>query len=71
LLLGAADGLRKRVKLRAWPMLRRGEAALNAEVRAALGTERFDAVYGSGSRLNRWDAVAVVRDRQGAGTIAS
>ena len=64
MLLGAADGLRGRVGLRAWPMLRPGEAALNADVRAALGTELYDARYADGARLNRRDAVAVARGRQ-------
>jgi Domain of unknown function (DUF4062) len=39
LLAGAAEGLRRRAGLRAWPMLRRGEAQLVAEVRQALGEE--------------------------------
>jgi tetratricopeptide (TPR) repeat protein len=41
LLVGAADGLRRRVGLRAWPMLRRGGAELGAQIREALGSDRF------------------------------
>jgi predicted ATPase len=70
-LAGAADGLRRRVALRAWPMVRRGEAELVAQVRQAVGADRFDQVYAAGSRLNEREAVAAVRDRRGAGAAAS
>jgi predicted ATPase len=70
LLAGAADGLRRRVGLQAWPLLRRGEAELVAQVRQALGADRFDQVYAAGSRLSQQEAVAAVRDRRGAGTAA-
>ena len=63
LLAGAAEGLRGRVGLRAWPMLRRVDAELMAQLRQALNVYRFDEVYAAGSRLNRRDAVAVARDR--------
>jgi hypothetical protein len=69
--LGAADGLRRRAGLRAWPTLRRGEAELLARVRQALGAERFDEVFAAGARLTQREAVAVVRDRRGAGTTAT
>ncbi len=71
LVAGAAEGLRRRVGLRAWPLLRRGEAALVAQVRQALGADRFDQVFAAGSRLTQRQAVAAVRDRRGAGTRAS
>jgi len=71
LVAGAADGLRRRVGLRAWPMLRRGEAELVAQVRQTLGADRYDQVFAVGSRLNQREAVAAVRDRRGAGTRAS
>jgi tetratricopeptide (TPR) repeat protein len=61
LLAGAADGLRRRVGLRAWPMLRRGEAALVTEIRETLGQERFDEVFGAGCVLKQAEAVAVIR----------
>jgi len=71
LLMGAAEGLRRRVGLRAWPMLRRGGAELGAQVRQALGSDRFDQVFTAGARLNQREAVAAVRDWRGAGTRAS
>jgi hypothetical protein len=70
-LAGAADGLRRRVGLRAWPMLRRGEAELVAQIRQAVGADRFDQLYTAGSRLNQRQAVAAARDRHGAGAAAS
>jgi hypothetical protein len=70
LLVGAAEGLRRRVGLRAWPSHRRGEAELVAKVRQALGADRFDQVFNAGSRLNRRQAVAAARDRR-RGTAAS
>jgi len=68
LLAGAAEGLRRRVGLRTWPWLRQGEAELAAQVRQALGPDRFGQVYAAGSRLNQQQAVAAVRDRRGTGT---
>ena len=66
LLEGAADGLRRRVGLRAWPMLRPTETELMAQLRQALGADRFDQAIAVGSRLNQREAVAAVRDRHGA-----
>ncbi len=71
LVAGAAEGLRRRVGLGAWPMLRQGEAELMAQVRQALGAERFEEVFAAGSRLNQREAVAAVGDRRGAGASAS
>jgi hypothetical protein len=70
LLVGAAEGLRQRVGLRAWPLMRRGEAEMIAQVRQVLGPDRFDQVFAAGSRLSQQEAVAAVRDRRGAGTAA-
>ena len=70
ILAGAAEGLRGRVGLRAWPLLRREEAELVAQARQALGADGFDQLYAAGSRLSQQDAVAAVRDRRGAGTAA-
>ena len=67
LLAGAAEGLRQRVGLRAWPMLRPGEAELVAQIREALGADRFEELFAAGARLNRREAVAALRDRGGAG----
>ena len=64
LLVGAAEGLRRRVGLRAWPMLRRGGAELGAEIREALGADRFDRAFAAGARLNQRQAVAAIRDRR-------
>jgi hypothetical protein len=63
---GAVDGLRRRVGLRPWPLLRQDEAELVARIREALG-DRFDEPYAAGSRLSQQEAVAAVR---GAGTSA-
>jgi tetratricopeptide (TPR) repeat protein len=70
LLAGAADGLRRRVGLQAWPLRRREEAELAAQVRRALGADRFGQMSAAGSRLTQQEAVAVVRDRHGTGTAA-
>jgi hypothetical protein len=60
---GAADGLRRRVGLRAWPNLRRLEADLVAQVRQVLGAGRFDQAFSAGSRLTQRQAVAIARDQ--------
>jgi ATP/maltotriose-dependent transcriptional regulator MalT len=65
---GAADGLRQRAGRRTWPVLRRGEANLTAQIRQALGTERFDQAFASGSRLSQREAAAAVRGRPNPGT---
>lgn len=49
-------------------MLRRGEAELAAQVRRALGEDRFGQVYAAGARLSQRQVVAAVRDRPGAST---
>ena len=71
LLAGAVEGLRRRVGLRAWPMLRPGEAELVARVREALGADRFGQVFAAGARLSRQQAVVAVGYRRGVGTRAS
>ncbi len=68
LLAGAAESLRHRVGLRAWPLLRRNEAELVADVRQALGADQFDEPYAAGSRLSQQEAVAAVRDQPVAGS---
>jgi predicted ATPase len=70
LLAGAADGLRQRVGLRPWPLLRRDEAELVAQVRRALGRDQFDEPYAAGARLSQQEAVAAVRDQRHTGTAA-
>jgi tetratricopeptide (TPR) repeat protein len=70
LLEGAAEGLRRRVGLPAWPHLRRVEANLVAQVRHRLGPGRFDQAFSAGSRLTQRQAVAIVQDQRGTGTPA-
>jgi predicted ATPase len=64
LLAGAAEGLRSRVGIRPWPMQRRGEGALIAQIREALGSNRLDEEFAAGSRLNLRQAVAEVHGEQ-------
>jgi hypothetical protein len=68
LLEGAAEGLRHRVGLPAWPLLRRVEADLVAQVRQRLGAGQFDQAFSAGSALTQREAIAIVRDQRGAGT---
>jgi len=68
LLAGAAEGLRRRAGLRAWPTAQRGPAEPVAQVRQALGAERFEQIFAAGARLNQREAVAAVRDQRGART---
>jgi tetratricopeptide (TPR) repeat protein len=65
LLEGAAEGLRRRVGLSAWPHLRRVEGELVARIRHRLGGSRFDQAFSAGSGLTQREAVAVVRDQRG------
>jgi predicted ATPase len=66
LLQGAAEGLRRRGgRVKAWPLLRRGESELVAQVRQTLGTAKFGEVFAAGTRLSQRDAVSAVRDRSG------
>jgi hypothetical protein len=65
---GAAEGLRRRVGLPAWPHLRQVEADLVAQVRHTLGAARFDRAFSAGSGLAQQQAVAIVRDQRGTGT---
>jgi ATP/maltotriose-dependent transcriptional regulator MalT len=71
LLAGAAEGLRQRVGLRAWPLQREGEAQLVAHIRQALGPDRFDEGFAAGVRLNRRQALAAVRDPRSTSVAAS
>jgi ATP/maltotriose-dependent transcriptional regulator MalT len=71
LLAGAAEGLRQRVGLRAWPLQRQGEVQMVAQIRQALGADRFDQEFAVGVRLNRQQAIAAVRDPRSTSTAAS
>jgi predicted ATPase len=59
--LGAADGLRQRAGLRAWPSMRRSEAELLRRVAKEIDPEVFDELFAAGSELNHREAVALVR----------
>ena len=61
LLMGAAEGLRRRAGLRIWPTARRGPAELVAKVRESLGADRFDRRSAEGARLSQREAAAAVR----------
>ena len=63
-LKGAAEGLRLRFGLPAWPHLRRVEAELVDQVRHSLGAGRFDQAFTAGSGLTQREAVAIVRDQR-------
>jgi predicted ATPase len=59
--LGAADGLRRREGLRAWPSMRRGEAELATRVAQAIDPDDFKDAFAAGSELNQLEAVELVR----------
>ena len=67
-LAGAAQGVRDRAGFSTWPTLRRGEAQLAAEVRQALGDDRFGHAFAAGARLSQHEAVAAIRGRPGERT---
>jgi predicted ATPase/class 3 adenylate cyclase len=66
LLAGATEGLRRRVGLRSLMLLRRPEAELVAQLRRALGADRFDQAFAAGTRRTQQEAVAAVGARRGA-----
>ena len=68
-LAGSAQGLRRRFGLQAWPMLRRSEANLVAQVRQALGGEQFDQAFADGSALSQQEAVAAARANPAAAVL--
>jgi hypothetical protein len=59
--LGAADGLRRRAGLRAWPSMRRREAELATQVGQEIDPGVFKDAFAAGSELNQREAVALVR----------
>jgi tetratricopeptide (TPR) repeat protein len=63
LLAGAAEGLRGRAGVRLWPTLRPAEAEQTAQLRQALGAERFDQAFSAGSGLSQREAVTAARSR--------
>ncbi len=58
LLAGAADGLRRRAGLRAWPGIRPTEAQLVAHIHDEIGADHFDRRFASGGRLTQQEALA-------------
>ena len=64
LTLGAADGLRRRAGLRAWPSTRRGEHELATRVAQELDPQTFEKAFTAGSELSHRQAVALVRGDQ-------
>lgn len=54
---GAAGALGQRAGLRVWPMLRKGEAELIAQIRQAQDSDRFSKTTAAGSRLSKQQAV--------------
>ena len=65
---GAAEGLRRRAGLSAWPPLRRMEADLVAQIRQRLGAGQFDQAFSAGSGLTQREAVAIARNQPSTGT---
>jgi predicted ATPase len=65
LLAGAAEGLRRKAGLRAWPAVRRDGTEPVAQIRQALSADRFDQIFAAGTRLSQREAVAAVKDRHG------
>ena len=59
--LGAADGLRRRAGLRAWPSTRRGEVELAGRVGQELDAGKYDEAFAAGSELGHREAVTLVR----------
>jgi predicted ATPase len=59
--LGAADGLRRRAGLRAWPSTRPSEAELVTRVAKEMDTQDYEDAYAAGSELSHRDAVFLVR----------
>ena len=71
LLEGAAEGLRRRVSLPTWPLLRQVEAELVTRVRQRLGAGHFDQAFSAGSALTQREAAAAARNRPGTGAQTS
>ena len=59
--LGAADGLRRRAGLRAWPSTRRTEAELVTRVAQEIGAQDYEDAFAAGAELNHREAVSLVR----------
>ena len=58
--LGAADGLRKRAGLRAWPLIRQSESELIARLVQQTDPETYKDAFAAGSELHARDALALL-----------
>ncbi|GAA1359480.1 DUF4062 domain-containing protein [Catellatospora chokoriensis] len=71
-LLGcAADALRRRTGIHLWPMLRRHREQRHAQMRAALGDERYEQICAAGGRLGHREAIAAVNGELDAAVASS
>jgi hypothetical protein len=59
--LGAADGLRRRAGLKAWPSTRRREAELVTRVAQAADSWDFEHALAAGAQLSQREAVVLLR----------
>lgn len=59
--LGAADRLRRRASLKAWPSMRRGAAELVTRVAQEIDPRDFAGAFAAGSELSHREAVDLVR----------
>ena len=59
--LGAADGLRRRAGLRAWPSMRRGETQLATRVAQEIDPDVFKDAFAAGSQHNQRETLALQR----------
>jgi len=59
--LGAADGLRRRAGLRAWPSMRRGEADLVTRVTQEIDAQDYEDAFAAGAALSHREAISLVR----------
>ena len=66
-LKGAAEGLRQRVGLPAWPNQRRLDEELVTQIRQRLSATQFDQAFSDGFGLTQRQAVDIVRDQRGTG----
>ena len=64
-LKGAAEGLRQRVGLPAWPDQRRLDEELVTQIRQKLSAAQFDQAFSDGFGLTQRQAVDIVRDERG------
>ena len=64
-LKGAAEGLRQRVGLPAWPDQRRLDEELVTQIRQKLSATQFDQAFSDGSGLTQRQAIDIVRDERG------